>query len=198
MDPLNNTFFGFLPRKVGHSDSSECLCDYCSTRLRKHDGYLNVYSYQFTGPLDDLTNDQKDEAIQNHGIVSGQNYDAGYGKPFHGKVLPPSRPYGKFNHPMKDKCFKAGGNNGCRYVNAYRQSTQTCELGCCADDCREYGDAMERYLECREKCPRQDINSVNQMCGPMPINPATNGCKKNWKNKSDVLGGWGPELAYRK
>jgi hypothetical protein len=167
MDYLQNTFFGFIPRKVGNSlkDSGACLCDWCSTRLRKHDGYLNVYSYQFTGPLDDLSNDQKDEAIQNHGMVSGMNYEAGYGKAFHGKILPYTKPHGKFNYPMSDG-----------YINAYRQSTQVCERsGCCADDCREYGDALERYLECREKCPKQDIASVTRICGPLPT---YNKCKR--------------------
>jgi hypothetical protein len=182
MDPLKNTFFGFIPRQTGNSlkDSGQCLCDWCSTRLRKHDGYLNVISHQFVGPLDNLTNAQKDEAIANHGMISGMDYDAGYGQAFHGKLLPNKRPFGRFNHPMSDPC--SGGSNpaGCRHVNAYRESTQVCERGgCCADDCREYGDALERYLECREKCPKQDIGTVTQMCGPPPINPALNGCKKN-------------------
>lgn len=197
MDPLQNTFFGFIPRKVGNpsKDSSSCLCDWCNTRLRKHDGYINVISHQFIGPLDDLTNEQKDEAIQNHGIVRGMDYDSGYGKPFHGKLLPNKRPFGKFNHPMSDLC-SGSGDGGCRYVNAYRESTQLCERGCCADDCREYGDALERYLECREKCPKQDMETVNRICGPAPINPAKNGCKKNWINHRQ-LGGWSPDLSYR-
>jgi len=194
MDNLhNNTFFGSIPRKIGHSlkDTGSCLCDWCSTKLRKHDDYLNVYAYQFTGPLDDLSNNQKDDAIQNHGIVSGINYNVGYGQAFHGKVLPNNRPFGKFNHPISDSCNNA---DGCRYVNAYRESTQVCEMrGCCSDDCREYGDALERYLQCREKCPKQDLATVERVCGPMPINPAQNNCRKNWKQDN-----WLPDLSFRK
>lgn len=202
MEYLQNTFFGSTPRKVSHSlkDSGACLCDWCSTRLRKHDGYLNVYAYQFTGPLDDLSNEQKDEAISNHGIVSGLNYDASYGQAFHGKILPHSRPFGKFNHPMSDSCN--GSECARSYVNPYQQSTQVCELGgCISGDCREYGDALERYLECREKCPKQDIASVTKMCGPPPINPAVNSCKRNWTSNyktQNTLGGWMPDIAYRK
>ena len=198
MDPLKNTFFGFVPKKVGNSlkHPGKCLCNWCNTRLRKHDGYLDVYAYQFTGPLDDLSNQQKDEAIKNHGMVSNKNYDVGYGQAFHGKILPNNRPFGKFNHPMSDPCSGGSNSNGCRNVNAYRESTQVCERGgCYMDDCREYGDALERYLECREKCSRQDIDTVNRECGPMPINPAINGCKKNWRPSHER---WGPDLAYRK
>lgn len=199
---MNDFIFGVIPRKVYTSNTSnasnanatsntseafDCLCDWRSSKLRKHDGYLNVMAYQFLNPLDDLTNEQKDFAIANHGSVPSRTPE--YASAFHGKILPPKRPFGKFEHPVNNK-----------RINAYRQSTQICERGpCCADDCREYGDALERYLECRERCPKQDMKSVTAMCGPPPINPAENNCKKNWvQSYSSKPGGWSPDLAYRK
>jgi hypothetical protein len=166
--------------------NAKCLCDFCNTRLRKHDGYLNVYSYQFVGPLDDLSDKEKDDAIQNNGIVPNRDYDSGYGIAFHGKLLPPKRPFGKFERPVTNKSGMT------TMLNPYRQSTDVCERYCCADDCREYGDALERYLECRERCPKQSLHSVTKMCGMPPINPGLNGCKKNWEPSFKR---WSPDMS---
>ncbi len=134
------------------------MCDFCQTRLRKHDGYLNVYAYQFKGPIDEMSNAEKDYAISNHGQLPGAKY--GYSHAFYGKLLPDKKPG--------------------RSINMYELANSTCEPGCFTGDCREYADAMERYFQCREKCPKQDVESVTRVCGKMPINPMHNSGRKNW------------------
>lgn len=196
-----NNPYSLIPRRVGspHSDSADCMCDYCSTRLRKHDGYVNVYSYQFMSPLGYMTNDQKDEALANHGMIRGE--DPLYGQAFHGKVLPPRNPFGKHKHLMD-----TGGAIGPQYINPYRVSTAMCEGVCCSDVCREYGDALERYMQCKEKCPSQSPAAVLKHCGPPPVNPAKNNCKMSqsleqegwyrWLNKMDGCGCCQPDKSY--
>lgn len=171
-----NNFFGYIPRKID-SNSGSCLCDHCSTRLRKHDGYLNVYAYQFKSPHDELTNTQIDQALENNGIVPNFDYDHGYGQAFFAKILPEKKPFGQYE-------YKKQTRGGTVNINPYRLSNDVCEGACCAGDCREYGDALERYLKCREQCEKQGKEFVMQKCGPAPMNPALNGCRKNWTSKS--------------
>ena len=167
---MENVFFGPLHRMV---NSPACVCEYCNTRLRKHDGYLNVFAYQFKGPIDELSNEEKDYAMNNHGQLPGRT-DYGYSGAFYGRILPPKKPFGKYEHNMNPS------NPEKMYRNMYAYSNDACEAGCFTGDCREYADAMERYFQCREKCPKQDMETVTRICGRMPINPVKNGCKKNW------------------
>lgn len=132
----------------------------CPSRLRKRDEYQSsdnssIYAYQFMGQFDELTNEQKDKAILNKGIL---NENSMYGQAFHGKILPPSKRFGPFEYQM---------SNG-TYVNPYRYSNDVCfGIG----ECREYADQLERYMKCREQCDRQGIDNIRKKCGPPPQPP---------------------------
>lgn len=144
----------------------------CPSRLRKRDEYespytenqkskyetegLSVYAYQFLGQHDGLSNEQKDAAIVNRGIVPDS--ERLYGQAFHGKILPPSKRFGPFEYQQP---------NG-TYVNPFRYSNDVCfGIG----DCREYADKLERYMKCREQNMKQGIEHVTKVCGPPPKAP---------------------------
>lgn len=63
-------------------------------------------------------------------------------------------------------------NLGPRVLNPYRWALEACEPGCGHDVCREYGDRVAAYFECKSRGGGAKCKN--------PTNPIANGCKRDW------------------
>jgi hypothetical protein len=165
----------------------DSLCDTCNL-LRKHVDFTEIgpvenkdqlfdFESQFNTPLAGWTNTMKDSAMRNGGSL-GETNAAALGIPFKGKILPPTFKHGADVHKTHDKCYKAGGVDNVRYVNAYREALDNCEMYCGHDVCKEYGNALEKYGQCVRMNNCKDKSECLRKCGNPPINPRLNGCGK--------------------
>lgn len=138
---------------------------------------LFPFESQFNTPLAGWTNAMKDSAIRNNGSLGDARSEA-LGTPFSGRILPPTFKHGTDVHKTYDPCFKAGGVDKIRYVNANREALDNCEMYCGYDVCKEYANALEKYGACVRANKCGDEADCLRRCGPPPVNPRLNGCGK--------------------